>query len=110
MRSVRGMAKNLWVVRAAGLAFGGVLVGLVFLVATLAWVARDLPSPDRVVRREGFSTKIYDRNGELLYDVYSDQRRTPVDLAQTTLVLRQATISIEDKTSVVCAKSTGVLL
>ena len=87
----------MWVVRAAGLAFGGVLVGLVFLVATLAWVARDLPSPDRVVRREGFSTKIYDRNGELLYDVYSDQRRTPVDLAQTPLVLRQATISIEDK-------------
>ncbi|MCG2691698.1 transglycosylase domain-containing protein, partial [Microgenomates group bacterium] len=48
-------------------------------------------------RREGFSTKILDRNGELLYDVFADQRRTPVTLDQVPLTLRQATIAIEDK-------------
>ncbi|MDP4030807.1 MAG: PBP1A family penicillin-binding protein, partial [Candidatus Beckwithbacteria bacterium] len=51
----------------------------------------------KVVRREGFSTKIFDRNGELLYDVFADQRRTPVTLDQVPVVLREATVAIEDK-------------
>jgi 1A family penicillin-binding protein len=70
-----------------------------FLVGTVlfAWYAKDLPQPDKVVRREGFSTKIYDRNGELLYDVFADQRRTPVELSQVPEYLRQATVAVEDK-------------
>ena len=35
--------------------------------------AFNLPTPDKVVRREGFSTKILDRNGKTLYDIYDDQ-------------------------------------
>ena len=62
-----------------------------------AWYAKDLPQPDKIVRREGFSTKIYDRDGELLYDVFADQRRTPVDLEQIPQDLREATIAVEDK-------------
>jgi len=62
-----------------------------------AWYAKDLPQPDKVVRREGFSTKIYDREGELLYDVFADQRRTPVELAEVPEDLKEATIAIEDK-------------
>ena len=92
-RSSRGV----WWVRAATLLFIGLVGGLVAMVGVLGYVARDLPSPDRVVRREGFSTKIYDRSGKLLYDVFADQRRTPVDLVEVPEVLRQATIAIEDK-------------
>lgn len=77
--------------------FVTVVGGIIVLVGVLAWVAKDLPSPDRIVRREGFSTKIYDRNEKLLYDVFADQRRTPVGLEQVPVVLRQATIAIEDK-------------
>ena len=77
--------------------FVTVVGGIIVLVGVLAWVAKDLPSPDRIVRREGFSTKIYDRNNKLLYDVFADQRRTPVNLDQVPLILRQATIAIEDK-------------
>jgi len=70
-----------------------------FLLGTIlfAWYSKDLPRPDKVVRREGFSTKIYDRNEELLYDVFVDQRRTPVEFDQIPQNLKNATVAIEDK-------------
>ncbi len=79
----------------------GSFVGILFLfflsTALFAWFAKDLPQPDKIVRKEGFSTKIFDRNGELLYDVFADQQRTPVKFEEVPLALRQATIAIEDK-------------
>lgn len=86
----------MWV-RLSGWALAVVVVGLVMMMGVFVYFARDLPNPDRVVRREGFATKIFDRNGKLLYDVFSDQRRTPVQLAQIPLALQQATVAIEDK-------------
>ena len=77
--------------------FVGILGLVLFSTALFAFYAKDLPRPDKIVRREGFATKIYDRNGELLYDVFADQRRTPVVLSEVPLYLRQATIAIEDK-------------
>ncbi|MBU2052212.1 penicillin-binding protein, partial [Patescibacteria group bacterium] len=82
---------------AAVLAFFGLVFGFLVTTVLFAWYSRDLPQPDKVVRREGFSTKIFDRNGELLYDVFADQRRTPVTLDQVPVVLREATVAIEDK-------------
>lgn len=71
----------------------GSFFGLIFFIV----IARDLPRPDRVVRREGFSTKIYDRSGALIYDVFDDQRRTPVQIYQIPQDLKNATVAIEDK-------------
>jgi penicillin-binding protein 1C len=79
-----------------------VFIGVVFcgLLATalFAWYAKDLPKPgkltERVVKQ---STKIFDRNGELLYDIYGDQNRTYVSLSEIPKTLRDATIAIEDK-------------
>lgn len=89
--------KSKLVARLAFLGFVGV-VGLIFFGGILfALYAKDLPHPDKIVRREGFSTKIYDRNGELLYDIFSDQRRTPVNLDEIPQHLKNATIAIEDK-------------
>lgn len=70
------------------------ILGTSFL---FAWYAKDLPQPDKVVRREGFSTKILDRNNELLYEVFSDQQRTPITIDQVSKTMREATIAIEDK-------------
>jgi len=83
--------------RLAFLGFIGVLALIFLSVILFAYYAKDLPQPDKIVRREGFATKIYDRNGELLYDVFADQRRTPIELEEIPLYLRQATIAIEDK-------------
>lgn len=74
-----------------------VLSFLVTIILVFAYIAKDLPDPNKVVRREGYSTKIYDRSSELLYDVFSDQRRTPINISQVPLYVRQATVSIEDK-------------
>lgn len=59
--------------------------------------AFNLPSPDKIVRREGFSTKILDRNGKVLYDIFADQRRTPVEIKNIPDFLKEATVAIEDK-------------
>ncbi|HTK03490.1 MAG TPA: biosynthetic peptidoglycan transglycosylase, partial [Alphaproteobacteria bacterium] len=81
----------------AKLAFFGVIGFFVFLLLVLPLLAFNLPSPDKIVRNEGFSTKILDRNGDALYDIYSDERRTPVDIKNVPVYLKQATIAIEDK-------------
>ncbi len=81
----------------AKLAFFGVIGGFIFLFFVLPLMAFNLPSPDKIVRQDGFSTKILDRNGNTLYDIYSDKRRTPVELDSIPLYLRQGTIAIEDK-------------
>ncbi len=97
IRLSRRTAKARLLLRLAYISFFGAIFGIVFVLVVFAYFARDLPTPDRVVRRDGFATKIYDRNGKLLYDVFSDQRRTPVDLSVIPIVLRQATVAIEDK-------------
>jgi len=56
-----------------------------------------LPSPEKIVRNEGYSTKILDRNGVPLYDIFEGKRQTPVTFADVPETLKQATISIEDK-------------
>lgn len=81
----------------AKLAFLGV-VGI-FLISFIIFpiFAFGLPSPDKIIRREGFSTKILDREGEVLYDIFADQKRTPVELTDIPEYLRKATIAVEDK-------------
>ncbi len=77
------------------------LVGLgIFLVLTLilfAWFSKDLPNPTKVVRRDGFTSRIFDRNGKLIYDVYKDAKRNPVEWADIPEYLKKATIAVEDK-------------
>jgi len=43
-------------------------IGFVALMVLFVWYSKDLPSPAKVVRRDGYSSKVYDRNGEPLYD------------------------------------------
>jgi penicillin-binding protein 1C len=43
------------------------------------------------------STKIYDRNGELLYQIYKDENRTLIKLSDLPSHLIQATLAAEDK-------------
>jgi 1A family penicillin-binding protein len=60
---------------------------------------KDLPSPANLNKPSAYpiSTKILDRNGKLLYEIYADQNRTPVKLDDLPQYLKEATISIEDK-------------
>lgn len=70
---------------------GLLLIGLFFLF-------KDVPTPSKLTKTPApVSTKILDRNGQLLYEVYSDQNRTPIKLDNLPDYVHQATIAIEDK-------------
>ena len=72
---------------------------LPFILVFSFWVLfiRDLPSPEALTSREvEVSTKIYDRNGVLLYKIFEDQNITIVPLAEIPLQVRLATLAIED--------------
>lgn len=61
-------------------------------------IFKDLPSPAKLAQYNiPISTKIYDRNGNLLFDIFADQNRSPVPLSEIPKNLQEATISIEDK-------------
>jgi penicillin-binding protein 1C len=63
----------------------------------LFWI-KDLPSPTKLnITTGSYSTHIYDRNGELLYTLYSKRNQTFVPLEKIPKSLQQATIAIEDK-------------
>ena len=60
-------------------------------------ILKDLPSPrDLEYKEPEVSTKIYDRNGNLLYKIYKDQNRTIVPLSNIPLQVRLATLAAED--------------
>jgi membrane peptidoglycan carboxypeptidase len=69
----------------------GIGIGLYFL--------RDLPSPTKLQSADSFavSTKIFDRNNELLYEIFADENRTPIKMSDLSPYVAQATIAIEDK-------------
>jgi len=88
-------AKRLRIIALAFL--GMVITGIIVFLVMFAWYSKDLPKPGEVVRKEGFSSKIYDREGQLLYDLYEEERRNPVSFEQIPDDLKHATIAIEDK-------------
>lgn len=92
-----GVKRSKLIAKFAKFAFLGVIGLFLLSFVVFPLFAFSLPTPDKIVRKEGFSTKILDRNGEVLYDIYSDQRRTPVPLDQIPLYLRQGIIAVEDK-------------
>lgn len=93
----KNLAKSRVILRFAKFGFLGAIGLFLFLFIILPVVSLTLPSPDKIVRTQGFSTQIMDRNGQVLYDVYANQNRTPVALNDIPLYLRQATVSVEDK-------------
>jgi len=98
LSSTQKRLKRVQLIRLAAIGFfAAVLVGVVGFFGLFAYYSQDMPEPGQIVRREGFSSKIYDRNGKLLYDLFDEERRMPVDLENMPDYLRQATIAIEDK-------------
>src|SRR5258708_15204447 len=72
---------------------------LLIAVGSLLYILRDLPSPRSLGTGENFpvSSKIFDRNGTLLYEIYSKENRTPIKIQTLPKYVYQASVSIEDK-------------
>lgn len=79
------------------LAIGFLAIVLALSLAFYWFILKDLPSPtDLVDHRPTLSTKIYDRNGTLLFTFYKDQNRSLVALKDVPDHFKSATLAIED--------------
>jgi membrane peptidoglycan carboxypeptidase len=80
-----------WAFRLAAL--GIVLIAIMFL-----YYSKDLPDPNKLLDRNvPQSTKIYARDGSLLYEIHGEYKRTLVNLDQIPALAQEATIAVEDK-------------
>jgi 1A family penicillin-binding protein len=81
--------------------FGSILVSLFILGSSYVVydvVFKDLPPVTQITERQQIlTTRILDRNGNLLYRIYKDENRTLIPLSQVPTYMREATIAIEDK-------------
>jgi len=77
----------------------GCLVTLIIVsIFQSYFFVKELPSPYNIGKvNYPLSTHIYDRNNTLLYEIYREQNRTPVNLKELPNYVAQATIAIEDK-------------
>ncbi len=73
------------------------IIFFTILIGTALYLFWGIPLPTQLSSAQPVSTKIFDRNGKLIYEIYTDKRRTPVKLSDIPVNLRDATISIEDK-------------
>jgi 1A family penicillin-binding protein len=77
----------------------GVVFALVFIAVpwrVYLWY-QELPDPQLLaVKGNNRSTRILDRNGHLLYEIYHDRRYDPVALEKIPLHMIESTLAIED--------------
>lgn len=75
-----------------------ILLGFGLMYQTTHDFLKDLPDVSSLPTFKNYaSTKLYDRNGKLLYKFYDNVNRTPVSLSEIPLTVRLATIAKEDK-------------
>jgi 1A family penicillin-binding protein len=72
--------------------------GVLALAILFIYVSFSLPDPNRLLGRDvPQSTKIYDREDNLLYEVHGEFKRTLINLDQMSPFVQKATIATEDK-------------
>lgn len=69
------------------------------ILAVLIYLYKQLPSPNNLTTSENFpvSTQVFDRNGNLLYEIYGNENRIPINIEDLPEYVLQATVAIEDK-------------
>ncbi len=77
---------------------GAISFLFLFLPLYVYTFIKSLPNPNTMTYQEtSQTTKIYDRNKILLYQIYANQNRTNVPLSKIPNHFKEATIAIEDK-------------
>jgi 1A family penicillin-binding protein len=82
----------------AMLIFGGVVVAGTLIYSNLSQEIEDgIVKLEAARERETFeTTQIFDRNGELLWEIFGEGKRTAVPISQIPPYLIQATVAVED--------------
>ncbi|MFZ5425187.1 MAG: penicillin-binding protein [Patescibacteria group bacterium] len=93
----KGSKTLLYLTYLASFSLFSILVGVLGVVILLAVFSRDLPTPDRLLNRDAeLSTKLYDRNGTSIFEVYGEKNRELVSLEDVSPYVVQATLATED--------------
>ena len=73
------------------------VAGLFGTVVVFAYFSRELPNPTQLLERSfELSTRFYDRNDKLIYEVLGDKNRTLVKMEDVNPYVTYATLSTED--------------
>lgn len=73
------------------------LIYYIILLSITTYLFWGIPIPTKISDSQPVSTKIFDRNEKLVYEIYTDKKRTPVKLSDLPDSVKKATIAIEDK-------------
>lgn len=74
------------------------VIPLALVIFAYFFIFKDLPTPARLADYNiPLATKIYDRHGTLLFDIFADENRTAIPLDTIPDHMKHATIAIEDK-------------
>lgn len=78
--------------------FGALVITIIFIILEINSLINSLPNPAFLTERDiPSTTKLFDRNGKLLYEIYAAENRIPVKLIDIPEKLIKATIATEDK-------------
>lgn len=86
------MFRIIWIAVALALAGGLIAAGVMYVSAT-----KNLPDLSNPTKGQDQTSVIYDRNGDVMTELYAEQNRTDVTFDQIPVQLRQAVISTEDQ-------------
>lgn len=71
---------------------------LLFIIILFIWYSKDLPTPGKIKNMKPVeSSHIYDRNGEVIYDISGDVKRTVLEDKDIPQNIKDATVATEDK-------------
>ena len=81
----------------ASAVLAALVIGLFLVIIVFAYFSRGLPNPNQLLERSfELSTRFYDRNNSLLYEVYGDKNRTLIKLNEISPDVIHATLATED--------------
>lgn len=72
-------------------------IGGIYLFAKIQELSEKLPSIDKPFGAQPVATEIYDRNGNLLYRVYSNDDRDNVTIKDVPFLVKEAFLAAEDE-------------
>lgn len=72
-------------------------IGVIGMFGVFTWFSRDLPAPGKLSQTAQSATVFYDRDDKVLFEMYKDRNRVPVDSHEISKYLKNATVAIEDK-------------
>jgi 1A family penicillin-binding protein len=68
------------------------------LLGIFLWLFWGIPLPTSLSSRQyPVSTKLFDRNGKVIYEIFLDKRRSPIKIDEIPEYVKTSTIAIEDK-------------